>query len=196
MKTKFRYINLIALSLVLVMMLSSCSVLLSSSFVEKHTTEKHTQSVVTSPDGTDESDTIVENGTETCEHSFSEWVITKEGGCLGVDQVRERKCNLCGETEQVTSYSDGHMAVVDDPAREATCTEEGLSAGQHCENCGEVIVAQGIIPIRSHTYDSETDADCNICGFLRDLGCLHTNTETLEGKEPSCTEIGLSDGKK
>lgn len=196
MKIKFRYINILALVLVLTMLLSSCSVFLSTSQIERHTTERHTQNVTAIPDGTDETDSSGEGETDACEHSFSDWKITKEGGCLGVDQVRERECSLCGLVETATSYSEGHIAIVDDPAREATCTEEGLTEGKHCENCGEVILAQGIVPKRSHTYDSDTDADCNICGSERELGCLHKNLEIIEGKEPSCIEIGLSDGEK
>lgn len=196
MKIKFRYINILALALVLAMLLSSCSMLFSTQLPEKQTTEKHTQNVTVMPDVTDESETPEESDTDACKHNFSDWKITKEGGCLGVDRVRERKCSLCGLIESETSYSDGHMAVVDDPARDATCTEEGLTEGQHCENCGEVILAQGTVPKRSHTYDSDTDAECNICGSVRELGCLHESIETIEGKEPSCIEIGLSDGEK
>jgi hypothetical protein len=199
MKIKFRYINLLALTLTLAVLLSSCAVLLSTNTPERHTAEKQTQNVIVTPnasDTTETTDSTEESGTDECEHSFSDWEITKEGGCLGVDRIRERECSLCGLVESETSYSEGHIAIVDDPAREATCTDEGLTEGKHCENCGEVILAQGIVPLRSHTYDSDTDADCNICGSLRDLGCAHANIETLTGEEPSCTEIGLSDGER
>lgn len=195
MKIKFRYISIFALALVLTMLLSSCSVFLAGQPIERHTAEVHTQTVITDPDSTDAESGDESDATE-CEHSFSDWVIVKEGGCLGVDQIKERECSICGALERVNSYSDGHVAIVDDPAREATCTEEGLSAGQHCENCGEVILAQTVIPLRSHTYDDDSDPDCNVCGFLRDLGCLHEELETIAWKAPSCTEPGLSEGAK
>ena len=78
MKIKFRYINILALALVLAMLLSSCSVFLSTSQIERHTTERHTQNVTAIPDGTDETDSSDEGETDACEHSFSDWKIIKE----------------------------------------------------------------------------------------------------------------------
>ena len=58
------------------------------------------------------------------------------------------------------------------PAKEATCTEPGLTEGKVCEECGEVLVAQEETPALGHTE------------------------EVVTGKAATCTEAGLTDGKK
>ena len=40
---------------------------------------------------------------------------------------------------------------VTDPAVPATCTETGLTEGSHCSVCGEVLVAQEVVPVLDHT---------------------------------------------
>ena len=67
--------------------------------------------------------------------------------------------------------------VVEDKAVEATCSQEGKTAGSHCSECGEVIVAQQTIEKKSHTEvtDPEVPATtesegktagshCSVCG--------------------------------
>ena len=43
-----------------------------------------------------------------------------------------------------------HIAGID-PSIEATCTYTGLTEGSHCSVCGEVLVAQEVIPAKGHT---------------------------------------------
>ena len=50
-----------------------------------------------------------------------------------------------------------------------TCTETGLTEGKHCSVCNAVLVAQEVIPAKGHQYDDEYDAECNVCGFIRDV---------------------------
>ena len=47
------------------------------------------------------------------------------------------------------------------PAKEATCTEPGLTEGKVCEECGEPLVAQKEIPALGHDYK---DGVCTRCG--------------------------------
>ena len=47
-----------------------------------------------------------------------------------------------------------------------------------------------------HTYDSDIDEFCNLCGFERTIACYHTNTVILTAVVPTCTETGLTEGKK
>ena len=42
-----------------------------------------------------------------------------------------------------------HTEVID-PAKEATCTETGLTEGKHCSVCGEVIMEQEVVPMVPH----------------------------------------------
>lgn len=62
-----------------------------------------------------------------------------------------------------------HMMVVDSGIA-ATCTEDGISEGRHCELCGKVFVEQTIVPKLGH------------------------NIVTIPGIEPTCTQEGLTAG--
>lgn len=77
----------------------------------------------------------------------------------------------------VTDYTaidpDNHTAIVDDAAVAATCKATGLTAGQHCEACGAVIVAQTVTQI---------DPD------------NHTNIVTDAAVAATCTTSGLTEG--
>lgn len=71
-----------------------------------------------------------------------------------------------------------HTLVTDKPV-DATCTNSGLTSGQHCSVCGEVITAQTTIPALGHkiaidmAVDSTTTppnvvaaARCPVCGKI------------------------------
>jgi hypothetical protein len=58
------------------------------------------------------------------------------------------------------------------PAKDATCTEKGLTEGKKCSECGEILVAQQEIAAKGHTE------------------------EVVAGKAATCTEKGLTEGKK
>ena len=75
-------------------------------------------------------------------------------------------CSVCGKTE---GEPLGHIEVPDE-AVEPTCTEPGLTAGSHCEVCGEAIVPQETIEALGHTEVPD------------------------EAVEPTCTEPGLTAG--
>ena len=86
-------------------------------------------------------------------------------------------CTVCGEElsrETIVVDALGHTEVIDE-AVAATCTETGLTAGSHCSVCGEVIVAQNVVPALGHTAgeptienETETTYDevvyCTVCG--------------------------------
>ena len=87
-----------------------------------------------------------------------------------------------------------HVHTVDIiPAEPATCTSAGLSEGRYCLTCGEILVAQKVTELKPHTYDSDSDAICNICNYER--YCVHHNTHKIPGKASTCTETGLTDGE-
>ena len=88
-----------------------------------------------------------------------------------------------------------HIEVVDE-AVAPTCTTEGKTEGKHCSECGEILIAQTVIPVISHTYDDNSDKDCNVCGYERDLSCSHLETEIIVGRNATCTVTGLTDGTK
>lgn len=48
-----------------------------------------------------------------------------------------------------------HVMVIQ-PAKEATCTETGLTAGSYCSACGEVFATQTTVPAKGHNYEVTT----------------------------------------
>ena len=77
-------------------------------------------------------------------------------------------CTVCGDS-YVADYlsAKGHTEVID-KAVTPTCTAGGFTEGKHCSVCGEVLVAQQVIPAVGHTYDDKYDTDCNACGEKRE----------------------------
>ena len=68
------------------------------------------------------------------------------------DQICAREG--CGA---VLDSAKGHTPVTD-AAVAPTCTATGLTEGTHCEVCGDVLVAQQIVPMTGHDYRSATKA--------------------------------------
>ena len=55
--------------------------------------------------------------------------------------------------------------LVTDAGVGATCTQDGLSEGEHCTECGEVTWPQEVIPATGHSYGA--DDVCTVCGAVR-----------------------------
>ena len=70
----------------------------------------------------------------------------------------------------------GHKVVVDQ-AKEATCTEDGLTEGKHCSVCNEVIKKQEVIPSTGHkeVLDSAKEATCTNTGLTEGIHCSICN---------------------
>ena len=91
-----------------------------------------------------------------------------------------------------------HTEVVD-AAVEATCTSTGLTEGKHCSVCGTVTVAQTEVAAKGHTPGAAatctTAQTCTVCGAEINAAKGHTE-EIVAGKDATCTEPGLTEGKK
>ena len=90
-----------------------------------------------------------------------------------------------------------------------TCTTTGLTAGQKCADCGEVLAKQTTVAALGHSYDTEviapdcingghTTYTCSACGdsYVTNTSALgHINSQpTLENVvNATCTEIGEYD---
>jgi len=98
----------------------------------------------------------------------------------------------------------GHTEVIDE-AVEPTCTETGLTEGSHCEVCGEVLVAQEVVPAKGHSYEETVeDATCTETGLITNICsvCGDTVTEVIPAKghaykataivNATCTEDGYT----
>lgn len=117
--------------------------------------------------------------------------------CTTEGRTRGKHCSTCGEVfvKQKVVNAKGHTEVIDE-ALPATCTDEGKTEGKHCSECNLVFVEQNPIPVVNHTYDNDEDEKCNVCDFIREVSCKHTQTEVIEAVEPTCTKTGLAEGKK
>ena len=90
-----------------------------------------------------------------------------------------------------------------------TCTEAGLTEGKKCSVCGVVTVEQEIVPALGHSYESVVTAPtCTDGGYTTytcscgdsyvadEIPALGHTEETVAGKDATCTEAGLTDGKR
>ncbi len=78
----------------------------------------------------------------------------------------------------------GHTTVTDE-AVPFTCTRDGKTEGSHCETCGEVFVAQNVLPAR-HTLvyaslsEEEHVATCTVCNDVQ------TEAHAFDGESGLC----------
>ena len=94
------------------------------------------------------------------QHSWDEGKVTVPATCT-TDGVKTFTCKVCSETKTEPIKAAGHT-VVEDVAKEPTCTETGLTAGKHCSVCNEVLEAQTVIPAKGHSM-TKTEAKAATC---------------------------------
>lgn len=133
-----------------------------------------------------------------------------EGEALGHDYEKTASvaptCTVPGSNTYVCKNDSAHTYtesvdalnhdIVIDVAVAPKCTETGLTEGQHCSRCDGATVVQNTVPAAGHKYDNASDAECNVCGEIRDVACTHASTEKIPGKAATCTATGLTDGEK
>ena len=115
------------------------------------------------------------------------------------------------KTVDVTVVCRNHQTV-QDQATAATCTQPGLTAGEHCERCGTVLTEQKVISALGHkpVQDAQEDATClragltggehcDRCGIVlsgrEEIPALGHLKVTDEAVAPTCTEAGLTEGE-
>ncbi len=79
--------------------------------------------------------------------------------------------------------------VVIDPAIEATCTEGGLTEGEHCSECGKVLKAQETVPSLDHLWGERTlteNSSQHAAACVRGCGAAKT---------VKCTNVGITLGR-
>jgi hypothetical protein len=136
-----------------------------------------------------------------CNHSY----VGDEIGALGhTDENNDYICDVC-EEDLCTEHNEQTI-----PGKDPTCTESGLTEGKKCSVCGEILHAQEQIPAAGHSYKSIVTApDCENAGYTThtcsDCGDSYVTDRTdalghteqvLLGKAPTCTDSGLTEGKK
>lgn len=73
--------------------------------------------------------------------------------------------SACGIPEGEQSLSHTHT-IVTIPAEEATCTETGLTEGEKCSTCYEIIIEQQTVPALGHEW---SNYECERCGIAQKL---------------------------
>ena len=113
-------------------------------------------------------------------YGSNSWAYTKLGHIMDKtpSEMRELLGNgdvmitiNMGSADHWTCNSSASHTIVIDNAVDPTCTETGLTEGEHCSVCNAVLVAQEEIPALGHTEVVD------------------------EAKEATCTETGLTEGK-
>ena len=99
-------------------------------------------------------------------HSYGEWVTTKEPTCTEKGS-QEKMCSICNDILTGEISPNGHA--YEDTVTLPTCTEKGYTT--HACFCGDSYI------------DTYVDANGHA-------------EEIIEGVEPTCTETGLTEGKK
>lgn len=97
----------------------------------------------------------------------SDHAATKKASC-----TEPAQCGNCG----MSFGAPLEHEIVIDQAVAATCTKTGLTEGKHCSRCGQILIAQTVVPATDHTFDSGkitkptcfkegyTTYTCKICG--------------------------------
>ena len=114
--------------------------------------------------------------------------------CTEAGLTEGRKCSVCGTitVKQQTVPALGHKETTL-AAKAATCTATGLTEGKKCSVCGTVTVTQQTVPALGH-IDSDKNARCDRCGAV--MQCTTHEETALPGKATTCTEAGLTEGRK
>lgn len=143
------------------------------------------------PDGTTYGDTVKDLNTwlsariakmsAEFNDTWDDGVVTKEPTCTE-NGVRTYTCEN-GNIMYESIPALGHKEVID-PAKDATCTQTGLTEGKHCSVCGETLVAQTEVPMKPHTPKATeiVPATCTEDGTAGGIVCAVCGT-TLEGSK-------------
>lgn len=143
------------------------------------------------PDGTTYGDTVKDLNTwlsariakmsAEFNYMWDDGVVTKEPTCTE-SGVRTYTCEN-GNIMYESIPALGHKEVID-PAKDATCTQTGLTEGKHCSVCGETLVAQAEVPMKPHTPKATeiVPATCTEDGSAGGIVCAVCGT-TLEGSK-------------
>ena len=137
--------------------------------------------------------------------------------CTEPGYTKGKHCSVCDEVivQQKVIDPFGHVESVRS-AVAPTCEKVGFTEGKYCSVCDEVIVAQTEIPATGHSFGEwvvtkEPSAyelgakrrDCKNCDvFETDIVSATSHSHdsweliTIPAVDPTCTETGLTEGKK
>ena len=115
--------------------------------------------------------TCTENGLTEGKHcSVCGTATVPQSIALALGHLDENSDFVCDRNGCGAKLCTSHNEVID-AGEDATCTADGLTEGKHCSICGEILVAQTVIPSPGH------------------------NEVTDAAVAPTCTSTGLTEGK-
>ena len=140
-----------------------------------------------------------------CEHVLEDTVVPPS--CTGGYTLHKCICGYSYHTDFKAGI--GHDMVID-KAIPATCTEDGLTEGNHCSRCNYK-VAQEVTPKLGHdmiTDDAAVPATCTETGLTEGSHCTRCDYKIAQEVTPklghnmitdaavpaTCTETGLTEG--
>lgn len=142
-------------------------------------------------------------------HNWDDGQITTPATCTAFG-TKTFTCTVC-QTTKTESVAKLPHTLVTLPGKEATCTSDGLTEGSICSVCQTVLKAQETISALGHDWDEgiiSEEPTCTGNGVITYTchRCQITKKEAIDptghteqiipGKEATCVESGLTDGKK
>ena len=117
----------------------------------------------------------------TGSHNWGDWIVIEQATC-GNAGWWERQCCDCAEEDIfIPGYASHNLVTIS--GYPATCTEDGLTDGLQCSNCGEVAVAQEVIPATGHAWGQWTQTQAPSCAVeginMRTCNCGASETEVI-----------------
>lgn len=146
---------------------------------------------------------LPENGfTAPANHYFAGWALNDPAGDV---YLAGSEYTLLSDSVFYALWVDHQHVYVPIPAVEPTCTETGLTEGQRCSVCGQIVVEQRVVDELGHDYQSVvTEPTCTDGGFTthtcQRCGHSYTDAETSSlghhyadtVTAPTCTEGGFT----
>ncbi len=116
------------------------------------------------------------------------------------ENVVEATCTTAGSYDSVTYSFDGTELsretivvsalghdTINHEAQAPTCTEVGWEAYETCSRCDYTTYVE--IPATGHTYSSDCDTICNVCGATRTTSTAHSDVNPADN---NCDKCGAS----
>ena len=121
------------------------------------------------------------------EECSRETVTLPASGCthewLEATCTDPKTCSKCGATEgNLLEHTEESV-----PGYAATCTEDGLSDGAKCADCGETTIAQEVIPAFGHNY---VNCVCTRCGDIQYIQ-YSEGLEFTSNNDGTCSVTGI-----
>ena len=146
-------------------------------------------------DGDDDSTCNWCNYERFCLHRNTQKIVGKIATCQEKGLTDGEICLDCNAT--ITPQYEIPLAAHTEAvisAIESTCYSHGKTEGKYCTVCQKTLVAPQETPLKSHTYSNDSDLSCNVCSYVR--SCTHEQLTTISAKAATCTQTGVTEGKK